>query len=165
MKASKILQIVYFPMLAIIRRYFKIGAFAIIFDEKQRIMLCHRSDVDLWNLPGGKVEKGEEPRRAVVREVKEEARVKVQVKRLAGIYINFARAVLRFVYVCEVVRGKPGASDETDEIAYFALKKFPRYTYPDHQQWVGDVLASPTRFHFKIQSGPSAKKLLKQGKL
>jgi ADP-ribose pyrophosphatase YjhB (NUDIX family) len=100
-----------------------------------------------------------------VREVKEEVRVKVQVRRLAGIYINFARAVIRFVYVCEIVKGKLGTSDETDQIDYFALKKFPRYTYPDHQQWVGDVLANPTRFHLKIQSGPSAKKLLKQGKL
>lgn len=128
-------------------------------------MLCHRSDVDLWNLPGGKVERGEGPRRAVVREVKEEARVKVQVRRLAGIYINFARSVIRFVYVCEIVKGKPGVSDETDKIDYFALQKFPRYTYPDHQQWVEDVLTNPTRFHLKIQSGPSAKKLLKQGKL
>src|SRR5690349_10798061 len=108
MKVSKILQTVYFQILAIMRHYFKIGAFAIIFDEKQRILLCHRSDVDLWNLPGGKVERNEEPRRAVVREVKEEARVKVQVKRLAGIYINFARAVIRFVYVCEIVKGRPG---------------------------------------------------------
>lgn len=162
---SKILQTVYSQILTIVRHYFKIGAFAIIFDEKQQVMLCHRSDVDLWNLPGGKVERDEVPRRAVVREVKEEARVKVQVRRLAGIYINFARTVIRFVYVCEIVKGKPGVSAETDKIAYFALQKFPRYTYPDHQQWVGDVLANPTRFHLKIQSGPSAKKLLKQGKL
>jgi 8-oxo-dGTP diphosphatase len=165
MNVSKILQTVYLQILAMLRHSFKIGAFALIFDEEQRVLLCHRSDVDLWNLPGGKVERNEKPRRAVVREVKEETRVKVRVRRLAGVYINFGRAVLRFVYICEIVKGRPGVSDETDESAYFALTKFPRYTYPDHRQWVEDVLANPTRLHLKIQSGLSAKKLLKQGKL
>jgi ADP-ribose pyrophosphatase YjhB (NUDIX family) len=36
-----------------------IGVFAIIFDDKKRILFCHRTDRDLWNLPGGALEKGE----------------------------------------------------------------------------------------------------------
>jgi 8-oxo-dGTP diphosphatase len=165
MGAPKMLKKMHLWIIAGIRRYFKMTAFAIIFDEKQRILLCHRRDVDLWNLPGGKLEKDEFPREAVVREVKEEANVKVEIRRLAGIYINFARMVIAFAYVCELVKGKPGVSDETDASAYFAYKGFPRRTYPDHRQWIGDVLNAPGRFHLKFQSGPSAKRLLKQGKL
>src|SRR5438132_1020880 len=45
---------------------FKIGAFAVILDEQQRVLLCHRRDYDLWNLPGGRVESGESPWDAVL---------------------------------------------------------------------------------------------------
>ena len=31
---------------------FTIGIFGIIFDEQKRVLLCHRRDYDLWNLPG-----------------------------------------------------------------------------------------------------------------
>src|SRR5713226_1829882 len=100
MKLPKILKRVYRWIIRNIRRYFKVGAFAIIFDEQQQVLLCHRHDADLWNLPGGKIEKNEIPRKAVIREVKEEAMVKIQVRRLAGIYINFTRTAISFVYVC-----------------------------------------------------------------
>ncbi len=29
--------------------------------ERDRVLLCHRRDFDLWNLPGGRVEAGESP--------------------------------------------------------------------------------------------------------
>jgi 8-oxo-dGTP diphosphatase len=47
-----------------------IGAFAIIVDTESRILLCHRMDLDMWNPPGGRVEVGESPSDAVVREPK-----------------------------------------------------------------------------------------------
>ncbi|MFA6537136.1 MAG: hypothetical protein WCT18_01920 [Patescibacteria group bacterium] len=34
---------------------FKVASFGIIFDEQNRILFCHRTDYDLWNLPGGGV--------------------------------------------------------------------------------------------------------------
>jgi hypothetical protein len=37
----------------------KAGAFAVIFDEHDRVLLCHRRDIDAWNLPGGAVEEVE----------------------------------------------------------------------------------------------------------
>jgi hypothetical protein len=52
---------------------FTIGAFAILFDEQGRVLLCHRRDLDAWNLLGGGVASGELPTEAVVREVREEA--------------------------------------------------------------------------------------------
>ena len=162
---QKILVSTYIYIITGVRRYFKIGAFAIIFDEQRQVLLCHRTDVDLWNLPGGKVEKNELPRKSVIREVKEEAKVKVRVKRFVGIYINFRRAFIAFVYVCEIVKGIPEANDETDAIAYFSYKNLPRYTYPHHKQWIRDTLDLRAGFLLKFQSGQSAKQLLKQGKL
>jgi len=44
---------------------FTIGVFAIILDESRRVLLCHRRDFDLWNLPGGGLERGESPQDGV----------------------------------------------------------------------------------------------------
>ena len=46
--------------------------FALIFDDRDRVLLCLRDDLNIWNLPGGGVELGESPWEAVVREVEEE---------------------------------------------------------------------------------------------
>ncbi len=64
----------------------KAGAFAVIFDDHDRVLLCHRRDIDAWNLPGGGVEQGETPWDATVREVREEVGVDAEVVRLTGLY-------------------------------------------------------------------------------
>ena len=56
------------------------GAFAVIFDAEANVLLCHRTDRDAWNLPGGKVEAGEAPWEAAVREVHEEIGLHVRVR-------------------------------------------------------------------------------------
>ena len=65
---------------------FTIGAFGIITDEKDRVLLCHRRAFDLWNLPGGRVEVGESPWSALVREIEEETCLKVVPVHLSGVY-------------------------------------------------------------------------------
>lgn len=65
---------------------FSIGAFAIIFNEKGQVLLSHRRDIDVWNLPGGGVEPRELPNEAVIREVKEETSLDVVIERLVGVY-------------------------------------------------------------------------------
>jgi 8-oxo-dGTP diphosphatase len=59
---------------------FSIGAFAVIFDAQGRVLLCHRRDMDVWNLPGGGVESGELPTETVVRETREETGLEVAVE-------------------------------------------------------------------------------------
>ncbi len=61
------------------------GAFGTILNERGEVLLCHRRDLDLWNPPGGRVEVGESPWEAVVREIREETRVEAAVVRLASV--------------------------------------------------------------------------------
>ncbi len=44
---------------------FLIGAFAIIFGERDEALLCLPEDLNIWNLPGGRVKQGDSPWEAV----------------------------------------------------------------------------------------------------
>ena len=59
---------------------------AYIEDEAGRILMIRRTDNDLYAIPGGAQEVGETISQTVVREVKEETGVDVEVTGLIGIY-------------------------------------------------------------------------------
>ena len=62
---------------------FRIGVFALIFDEGH-ILLGHRRDIDWWNLPGGGMEAGETVDEALRREVREETGLEVEGRTTCG---------------------------------------------------------------------------------
>ena len=59
---------------------------AVVVAEDGRVLLIHRVDNDRWALPGGTVEVGERVAQTVVREVREETGIDVEVLGLTGIY-------------------------------------------------------------------------------
>jgi ADP-ribose pyrophosphatase YjhB (NUDIX family) len=61
---------------------------AAVLDEDGRLLLIHKTDNDLWALPGGGHEVGESISDTVVREVKEETGYDVEVTDLVGTYTN-----------------------------------------------------------------------------
>jgi len=148
------------------KQEFSIGAFAIILDDQDRVLLCHRCDHDLWNLPDGGLEFNEAPWECVVREVKEEVGLDVEVERLAGIYSKRNKNDLMFSFVCRVIGGKLTLTDEADQIEYFSIGEIPKNTVPKQVERIKDVLTDQSKtLAMKIQEGPSTKVLLKEGKL
>lgn len=57
-------------------------------DGEGRILLIHRTDNDLWSIPGGAIEPGESVRQTAIRETKEETGYDVEVTGLIGIYTD-----------------------------------------------------------------------------
>ena len=68
----------------------RVGAYAICRDEASRILLCRLADwvgaSGLWILPGGGIDFGESPGRAVLRELAEESGYDGEVVGLAGVF-------------------------------------------------------------------------------
>lgn len=61
---------------------------AAVRDDDGRILLIHKVDNNLWALPGGGHDPGESITDTVIREVKEETGLDVEVVRLVGTYTN-----------------------------------------------------------------------------
>ncbi len=126
---------------------FTIGAFAIILDSQNRVLLCHRRDKDRWNLPGGGVMSGETPWQAVIREVQEEVGLVVVVDRLLGVYAYPPRDDVVFSFLCTRIGGETTESDEADAVDYFALEHLPSTTHLHHVQRIKDALELPKQMH------------------
>ena len=141
---------------------FLIGACAIIFDERDCVLLSHRRDLDLWNLPGGGVESRELPTEAVVRETKEETGLDVVIERLVGVYGKDDKDELVFGFTCCVVGGRLSVTDEADESRYFEVKAIPLNTSPKQIERIHDALSGDTQPVFRLQTGPSSREWVQQ---
>lgn len=128
-----------------------IGVFGVVFDDKQRVLLCHRKDYGLWNLPGGALEKEEAPWEGVKREVKEETGLDVEVSKITGIYFKPKENNLVLVFLCKVKSGEVRLNDEADAIEYFDLKKLPANIVRKHIERIEDAFNSKKKMVMKIQ--------------
>ena len=65
----------------------RLGAYAVIVDEDERILLAlwNEADEPLWTLPGGGVELSETVEEGAIREVREESGYDVELRRLLGV--------------------------------------------------------------------------------
>ncbi|MEU0780959.1 NUDIX domain-containing protein [Streptomyces sp. NPDC006173] len=61
---------------------------AIVRDDDGRLLIIHKTDNDLWALPGGGHDIGESIGDTVVREVVEETGITVQIDSIVGLYTN-----------------------------------------------------------------------------
>lgn len=85
-----------------------------------------RSMAGLWEFPGGKIEEGESPEVALVREVKEELGVEIRADDLLPACFASAaigdRPLLLLLYVCRQWTGEPQPL-ESPELGWFTLKQ------------------------------------------
>jgi 8-oxo-dGTP diphosphatase len=141
---------------------FTIGAFGIIFDERGRVLLCHRRDFDAWNLPGGGVESRELPTEAVVREVREETGLEVAIERLVGVYGKADKDELVFSFTCRPIGGELTITEEASECRYFEVERIPANTSPKQVVRIHDAVELAGQPVFCRQTVPSTQQMLKQ---
>lgn len=135
---------------------FSIAAFAIIFNESDQVLLCHRRDMDMWNLPGGGVEKGELPDEAVIREVKEETGLDVEIEKLSGIYGKQYKDELVFTFICRIVGGDLTTTSESSDIQFFPVDELPGNTIIKHVERITDAkLNNPQPVFYRQTSPPT----------
>jgi ADP-ribose pyrophosphatase YjhB (NUDIX family) len=105
---------------------FTIGAFGIITDEYDRILLGKDRDHGRWVLPGGRLETNEDIQQGLIREVKEETGLEVEPEYLIGVYTRPEKPDVGFVFKCRVRSGRLTLSNEMVELSYFSEDSLPR---------------------------------------
>ena len=111
--------------------HIKVAA-GVIYDNDGKVLVCRRGygknpDTDgRWEFPGGKLEEGETPREALVRELREELDIEVAPSRLIAIiehtYPTFT-VQLHFI-ACRLISGTP-LLKEHSEMAWMPPADLP----------------------------------------
>ncbi|MFI5340173.1 MAG: NUDIX hydrolase [Candidatus Methylomirabilales bacterium] len=134
------------------------GVAAIIQDAKGQVLLQRRSDNGRWGLPGGSVEIGESVGDAIVREVREETGLTVEVVRLVGVYSDPKFQIVRYpdgnvvhyvstLYACRILAGTLQTCDETLDLKFFDPARLPADLLPMHRVRIQDAMAgNPAAF-------------------
>lgn len=101
---------------------------AIVQDDEGRVLLIHKTDNDLWALPGGGHEIGESIADTVVREVREETGYDVEVLGITGTYTNpdhvmayedgEVRQQFSIAFSARLVGGEPRTSNESKQVGW-----------------------------------------------
>ncbi|PKW26689.1 NUDIX hydrolase [Phycicoccus duodecadis] len=101
---------------------------AIVRDDVGRVLLIHKTDNNLWALPGGGHEIGESIVDTVVREVKEETGYDVEVESITGTYTNprhvmayedgEVRQQFSIAFRARLVGGEAQTSSESSEVVW-----------------------------------------------
>jgi len=107
---------------------------AAVIKENSRVLLAQRNRENnqglKWEFPGGKVEEGENPEHCIIREIKEELDLDVEVQDIFKVVMHRYpdRNILLLAYSCRRIHGEPSpvcCRDicwvETDDLLDFDL--------------------------------------------
>jgi NAD+ diphosphatase len=109
-------------------------ASGLVLDDDGRILLARRAqepDRGKWDLPGGFLNEGEEPRDGLRRELLEEASLDVQPLVFFDVVVDRygdeedAQLTLNLYWMCRVLSGTPTPADDVDELRWFAADELP----------------------------------------
>lgn len=101
----------------------------IIFEDNK--VWLRKNERDEWELPGGKLDEGEQPEEAIVRELKEELGFSVEVADIIQVYLyqieksqDESKGVLVTSYLCKLIN-KSGSFELKGEAGKAEFEKFP----------------------------------------
>jgi 8-oxo-dGTP pyrophosphatase MutT (NUDIX family) len=100
----------------------EVAAAAAIFDERGRILLV--LERELWSYLGGRLEQGETPEQAVVREAREEAGIEIEVGRRLSTR-EWPDGFVLHVLAAAIGSGEPYAPPGIREVGWFDPGRLP----------------------------------------
>src|SRR3990167_11509685 len=106
-----------------------LGAHAIVLNAQNQILLVKHTYQSHWYIPGGGLKKGEYPKEALLRELKEEAGLTVIDKpQLFGIYYHPYLGVSDYpiIYVVKEYTVAPAYSPEIEQMGWFDYAALPK---------------------------------------
>lgn len=103
----------------------------VIKDDQDRILLLHRNTPKLqqWEIPGGKLDPGEDERTTAVRELKEEMGIEVNLERMLGTrsFVEGGRTMEYTWFLATIASGTPKVRERDlhDRFEYLSIDNLP----------------------------------------
>jgi 8-oxo-dGTP pyrophosphatase MutT (NUDIX family) len=126
----------------------KVASLVGVVDDDGRLLVIKRADDGRWCLPGGKLDVGESPEEAAVREAREETGVRVAVEELVDTYAveppsSSPHHTVVLLYRCTAIGGEPTTTHEADAVRYLYPGDVPAWSGAEyHPEMAADVLAA-----------------------
>ena len=134
----------------------RVGAFAVIFDEEGKVLVSCRVDSGWFNLPGGGVEPDESVTEGLIREVREETGLEVEVGRLVGVYSKPQKHEVVLTFRARIIGGEIMPSDEADYHAWVPAAELDSIKLlPKHRERIADARRDEAAAVVKDQREPS----------
>ncbi|WP_045520792.1 NUDIX hydrolase [Neobacillus niacini] len=99
-----------------------LSAGAVVLNDEGKILLI-RGPRRGWEFPGGIIEVGETIQDGVVREVKEETGIDIEITKFCGIYQNLKSSVCATCWQGKAIGGKLQTSSESLEVGFFSVEE------------------------------------------
>lgn len=111
------------------------GVTGVVFNGAHEVLLTRRRETGRWALVSGILEPGEQPARAIVREIAEETGIQVRVERLSSFWAGDPMVIecngdrvqfLDLTFRCSYVAGDAHVGDDENlAVGWFALDALP----------------------------------------
>jgi 8-oxo-dGTP diphosphatase len=111
----------------------------VVVDEAGRVLVAQRRDNGHWQAPGGILERAETFEEGVIREIREETGITVQVERLTGVYKNMPRGIVALVYRCRPRSGTAVPTPESSVVRWVTPTQIPELMAPAYAVRVLDA--------------------------
>ena len=112
-----------------------VGAGVLCLNGAGEVLMVRRADNGQWDLPGGRVEPGEETQAAALLELREETGLTALGAELLGVFSGpdtlhtypdgNTVAWVTVLYLCQGVQGVAQAADDAREVGWFGLSALP----------------------------------------
>jgi ADP-ribose pyrophosphatase YjhB (NUDIX family) len=109
-----------------------LGVATAVINDQNEILLSQRGDMDVWNLPTGRLDKGEYVAEAAAREVREETGVICRVTHPIGLYYQVGRGRMNILFGATYEGGELlQKTNETRANRFFSPDALPEKIFGD----------------------------------
>lgn len=120
-----------------------VAAGGLIINDKSEILLV-KNPRKGWEYPGGIIEPGETLPQGLIREIKEETGVDVEIINIVGVYSNTKKkkgyngfeeipTIVTIDFICKYISGDLTTSDESIEVKWFSKEEALKAVNPKQQ--------------------------------
>lgn len=99
-----------------------LSAGAVVLNEEGKILLI-KGPQRGWEFPGGIIELGETIQEGIIREVKEETGIDIEITKFCGIYQNLNENVCANCWLGKATGGELQTSSESLDVGFFTLEE------------------------------------------